>query len=352
MKALVLRASKTLEFVEIPQPECPGPGWVLVRVAYAGICNSDIPRFAGGAYHYPLVMGHEFSGIVAESFRGSRFSAGDRVVVYPLLPCRRCDPCQSGSYAQCRNYDYLGSRRDGAFAEYVYAPEENLFAVPERVKLLHAALTEPAAVALHGVNHLDVHPGATAVVVGFGPIGCLVAQWLRIRGCNRIFAVDIDDKKLDLAISMGCTPIDARRQDPVALVSENSHGFGAQHVVEACGLPGTFLQAVNCAGRFGEVLFLGNIRGRFVIEEKDFSSILRKELKIYGTWNSGIVPRGHNDWTAVLENMDDTLKIADLISHTPELGEGPEIFAKIQAGRFGPFARIVFRVNPKADERR
>ena len=89
----------------------------MVQVAYAGICNSDIQRsFGGGAYHYPLIMGHEFSGAVKESFAGSRFSAGDRVVVYPLLPCHTCEACQTGDYAQCLDYDYFGSRRPGGFA--------------------------------------------------------------------------------------------------------------------------------------------------------------------------------------------------------------------------------------------
>jgi len=345
MKALLLKANKVLEFTDVPLPEQPGPDWLLIRVAYAGICNSDIPRgFGGGAYHYPLIMGHEFSGTVAESFASRRFAAGDRVAVYPLLPCHHCEPCQSGSYAQCLDYDYFGSRRDGGFAEYLYVPEENLVPLPAHVDLLHAALTEPGAVALHGVSHLDVHPGDTAVVIGFGPIGCMVAQWFRIRGCTRVFAVDIDSDKLKLAEEMGFIPVNSRNQDPVAAIYQGTGGRGADQVAEACGRPETFLQAVNSAGRLAKVLFLGNIHGRFAIGEKDFSAILRKELTIFGTWNSSIVPRGHNEWTTVLENMDRNLQVAPLLSHTPELEEGPEIFTKLEQGSFGPFGRIIFRV--------
>ena len=347
MEALLLKEDKVLEFTDVPMPERPGPEWILVRVAYAGICNSDIQRgFGGGAYHYPLIMGHEFSGTVEESFRGSRFSTGDRVVVYPLLPCGKCLPCQTGDYAQCLDYDYFGSRRPGGFAEYVYVPEDNLVPVPTHVDLLHAALTEPCAVALHGVNRLDIQPGDTAAVVGFGPIGNMVAQWLRIRGCTRIFAVDIDEQKLELAGTMGFVPVDSRVQDPVAFVYERTGGQGADRVVEACGLPRTFLQAVQSAARFAEVLFLGNIHGQFVIGEKDFSAILRKELTILGTWNSRIVPHGHNDWTTVLENMDKNLELAPLISHTPDLHEGPQVFEQVVEGSFGSFGRIVFRIHP------
>jgi L-iditol 2-dehydrogenase/galactitol-1-phosphate 5-dehydrogenase len=265
-------------------------------------------------------------------------------VVYPLVPCHRCEPCQLGNFAQCLDYDYFGSRRDGAFAEYLYVPEDNLVTVPAHVDLLHAALAEPAAVALHGVNHLHVRPSDTAVVVGFGPIGCMVAQWLRIRGCTRLFAVDIDPNKLALAEQMGFTPVDANRQDTVAFVFDKTGGRGAERTVEACGLPATFLQAVNCAGRFGEVLFMGNIHGQFAISESDFSSILRKELTIFGTWNSGIVPREHNEWTTVLENMDSNLQVAPLISHIPQLQDGPDIFKQIEQGNPGTFGRIIFRV--------
>ena len=92
------------------------------------------------------------------------------------------------------------------------------------------------------------------------------------------------------------------------------------------------------------MLFVGNIHGQFVIGENDFSAILRKELTIFGTWNSGIVPRGYNDWTTVLENMGKNLQVAPLISHTPELQEGPEIFELLERGSLGAIGRIVFRI--------
>jgi L-iditol 2-dehydrogenase/galactitol-1-phosphate 5-dehydrogenase len=347
MKALVLRSNAHLEFVDVAMPEQPGAEWRLVRVAYAGICSSDIQRgLGGGAYHYPLIMGHEFSGTVENAVAGSRFGVGDRVVVYPLLPCHRCLPCQTGDYAQCLDYDYFGSRRDGGFAEYVYVPEENLFSVPSHVDLLNAALTEPCAVALHGVNHFDFRPGNTAVVVGVGPIGNMVAQWLHILGCQRVFTVDVDEWKLELARKLGFIAVNSRELDPVASIYEHTEGQGADLVVEACGLPQTFLQAVQSAGRFGQVLFLGNICGQFFIGEKDFSSILRKELKLFGSWNSRIVPKERNDWTTVLDYLDKDLKVAPLITHTPGLEEGPRVFAQIKKGSFGTFGRVVFKVRP------
>ncbi len=347
MQALVLTADKTLEYGEVPAPSPSGPDSVLVRVAFSGICGSDIHRaFSGAAYRYPLIMGHEFSGEVEEGFEGCRFQPGDRVVAFPLLPCYHCPPCQTGDYAQCRDYSYLGSRRDGGFAEYVYVPEANLFPIPAQVSLLQASLCEPCAVALHGTNKLAVKPGDSAAVFGGGPVGNMIAQWLASRGCHPIYVSDVDDQKLEIAADMGFVPIDSRTEDPVARIRAETDG-GVQKAVEACGLPQTFLQTLQAAGRFGEVVFLGNISGDFTIGEKDFSSILRRELTIHGSWNSRVVPRGRDEWSTVLKAMDRKLKIAPLISHTPDLADGAEVFRGIADGSLGPYRKIVFKVGTK-----
>jgi L-iditol 2-dehydrogenase/galactitol-1-phosphate 5-dehydrogenase len=343
MTALVLERNEILVCREVPDPPRPGADWVLLRVAHAGICNSDLHRgFGGGAYHYPLIMGHEFSATVVEAFTGSRFAPGDRVVVFPLIPCRRCAPCQAGEFAQCVDYDYIGSRRDGAFAELVWAPEACLFRVPEGVSMADASLTEPCAVALHGVGKLAICAGDTAAVFGGGPVGNMAAQWLRLRGCGKIFLVDIDPAKLALAKFMGLTPVDSRRGDPVEQIRELSGGAGAERVLEAIGLPLTFLQATQAAARGGEVVFLGNIRGEFRIGEKDFSSLLRREITIKGTWNSRITPEGRNEWTEVLSELGKRIQVSPLISHTVGLAEGPEIFQRI-VSRAESFNKVVFQ---------
>jgi len=342
MEALVLIKDKVLECRQVPDPLRPGPDWALIRVAYAGICNSDIQRgFGGEARRYPLIMGHEFSGTVEEPAEGGRFPRGARVAVFPLIPCRRCLPCQSGEYAQCTDYDYLGSRRDGAFATRVWAPDANLFAVPDALDLRDAALTEPCAVALHGVNRLSIRPGDEGAVFGAGPIGIMAAQWMRLRGCARVFLVDIDARKLETASRMGFVPVDGRQGNPADTIRQLTGGTGADRVVEAIGLPATFLQAVQAGSRFAEVVFLGNIRGEFRIGEKDFSSILRRELTIKGTWNSRIVPEGRNDWSTVLSSMGRSIDVASLVSHTIRLRDGAETFERI-AARTGSFDKVVF----------
>ena len=350
MNALVLEADKQLRYVE-DHPVPPAPDerpTALVRVAACGICGSDIPRgFGGKAYFYPLVMGHEFSGIVEEAVPGGKFRAGDRVAVFPLIPKNlETDPaCISGDYAQASEYDYYGSRRDGAFAEYLRVPEWNLFPVPDPVNLLHASMTEPAAVALHGVRKLHIKPGDDAVVFGAGPIGNMAAQWLRIHGCSRVFIVDVEPRKLALAEEMGFYPVNAKDGDPVARILATTGGCGVPRSIEACGLPVTFLQAVQVCGMFGEVVFMGNIAGEFKIGEKDFSNILRKELTIHGTWNSKVTPASTDDWSTVLQHLDRDLVVAPLITDKLPLSGGPAIFEDL-ANRTNYHNKVIFDISP------
>ena len=151
MQALVLHGVGDLRLEAVPRPDPePGSRGVLVRIGSCGVCGSDIPRiFSKGTYSFPTVCGHEFAGTVEAVAAGiDTVAPGDRVAVFPLLWCGECGPCREEKYAQCVDYDYLGSRCDGAFAEYVTAPPANLVPVPDGVSLEEAAMTEPAAVAL------------------------------------------------------------------------------------------------------------------------------------------------------------------------------------------------------------
>lgn len=347
MKALVLQEPGHLRYMEVADPEPPAPDWVLVRVAAAGVCGSDIPRvFDDKAYHYPIILGHEFSAVVEQS-PVAAFRAGDRVAVFPLIPCGTCPSCRAGHPAQCDTYDYLGSRRDGAFAEFVYAPPASLYPIPDYVDTYHAAFTEPAAVALHGVNKLTVRPGTVAVVYGAGPVGNLVAQWLRLRGSRTVYCVDVDERKLSLAQTMGFRPVHAQREDPVERLHRETGGSGTDVAVEAVGLPGTFRQALRSVSKRGQVLFMGNIHGDFQLPEAEFSAILRRELTIFGTWNSDVFPPFRNDWTVVLDHLDRDIHVEALISHVAPLSDGEALFQIIHE-RHEPVIKALFAVGPRS----
>lgn len=332
MKSLVLENNQNLVLhTDADIPKAIAENSILVKVAACGICGSDIKRgFGNGAYHYPLVMGHEFSAFVAEDASDGTYKRGDRVAVFPLVPTNINEPAyQTGDYAQLKEYNYFGSRCDGAFAEYLSVPIKNLFRVPEHVDMVHASMTEPAAVALHGVRKMHITAGDFGVVIGAGPIGNMTAQWLKIHGCKDVAIIDIDEKKLKIAQDMGFIAINSVEKDAVEEVFKLTNNRGANRVVEACGLPQTFLQALNIASRNGEVVFMGNIIGEFKIGEKDFSSILRREITIYGTWNSKTVPTGNDDWSTVLNYMDKEFQVAPLISDIVPIEQGKEIFDSI-----------------------
>ena len=182
MKACVLYGIGDLRYEDVENPR-PYPGQVLVRVDACGVCGSDIPRvFQKGTYRFPTIPGHEFSGTVLQCGEGvdARW-VGKQVVVFPLIPCRKCVSCQAARYALCEDYGYLGSRSDGAFAEYVVAPEWNLTPVPPGVSQEAAALTEPAAVAVHALRRAGVDAG-DAVMISHGPVGLMLGQWARAMG--------------------------------------------------------------------------------------------------------------------------------------------------------------------------
>ena len=154
MKAYVLHHIDGLKYEDCPMPDCP-QGWAIVKVMAAGICSSDIPRiYTKGTYHFPTIPGHEFSGIV-ESVASTvdEHFIGKHVGVFPLIPCRECEQCKKKNYGMCSHYDYIGSRRNGAFAEYVAAPIWNLIPIADNIPFSLAAMLEPLSVALHAIKH-------------------------------------------------------------------------------------------------------------------------------------------------------------------------------------------------------
>lgn len=150
MRAAVLQGIGELVVEEVPEP-APGPGQVVVEVGACGVCGSDVPRIlTTGTYHFPTIPGHELAGTVVQAGPEVDPSwVGRRAAVIPLIPCRRCRMCEIGQFALCEDYDFIGSRRDGGFAERVLVPVDNLVPVPDEVSDLHAAMLEPITVALH-----------------------------------------------------------------------------------------------------------------------------------------------------------------------------------------------------------
>jgi L-iditol 2-dehydrogenase len=348
MKALLLESKHALVYTDIPNPQPFGIRPVLVRIAAVGVCGSDVLRFAKDkAYHYPLVMGHEFSAIVEQVPEDSKYAPGDRVTVFPLLPDYADPLCRIGEYAVSSAYDYFGSRRDGAFTERLYVPEANLLPIPDELPLMHAAVVEPAAVALHAMKKFKIPVDAAGLVIGFGPIGAFAAQWLRILGCSRVFVAELDKRKLALASSLGFVTIDAAAFNTVDRVKELTFGRGVDLAVEASGLPQTLVQALRSATVFGQVMLLGDLSADVTLEASLVSSLLRREITIYGSWNSKITLPGHSEWEMVIHHMCKDLQVQSLISHAPLLEQGVEMFTNMASGKFW-YNKVVFTIAEEA----
>ncbi|MCG3197537.1 MAG: Galactitol 1-phosphate 5-dehydrogenase [bacterium] len=345
MRALVLHKVGDLRLEELPMPN-PGAGEVLVRVGFCGVCGSDIPRIhEKGTYRFPTVCGHEFAGTVEACGEGVfDLQVGEPVAVFPLLWCGKCPACEQGKYVQCQDYDYLGSRRDGAFAEYVVAPRRNLLRVPEGVSLEEAAMTEPASVALHALRRAGgCSFGETVAIFGAGPIGLLVAQWARILGASRILLFDIVPEKVEMARSFGFEQaFDSRTIDPVAEVSAQTGGEGAEVCVEAAGCPPTLLAALGSAKRGGRVVLLGNPSADVTLPQALISQLMRREVGIVGTWNSDYSVSGaRDDWRDSLQAMAERkLALLPLITHRAPLS-GAIAALNMMRDRSAFFAKVL-----------
>lgn len=303
MKAYVLHGINDLRWEERPVPK-PAPGWALVRVRAAGICSSDIPRiFEKGTYRFPTIPGHEFCGVVESTGTPEdQIWVGKRVGVFPLIPCGKCASCQKGEYETCESYDYIGSRRDGAFAEYVAAPVWNLIELPEAVPDTAAAMLEPAAVALHAVRRLGGLAGKTVCVVGTGAIGFLAGQWARLLGGE---AVTIKGRGLEKApLAQAC-----------GLLYSQSPSSPFDCVVEAVGSPQAIEESIQLTAPGGRLVLMGNPSGAIPLAQNVYWRLLRKQITATGSWNSSFGGED-SDWARTLGAMErGALRTGELVSH-------------------------------------
>lgn len=345
MKACSLHAVGDLRVEDVPTPDI-GPDEVLVSVKACGVCGSDIPRvFSKGTYSFPTIPGHEFAGeVVAAGANAPADWVGKRVAVFPLIPCRTCPACRTGAFAQCEDYDYLGSRSDGAFAEYVRVPVWNLIPVPDAVSYEEAAMLEPAAVALHAMRQGGLDAGDSILIFGAGPIGLMLGAWARICGARDVLLVDIDERKVAFAKEVGFEHVfNPAKDDALGAWVRDVTERGADVVVEASGSSAALEQCMPNARTFGTVVLMGNPAGPMTLSQKSYWAILRNELRVVGTWNSIYAGVPKDEWRLALEFMASRqLDVARLISHRVALEDlsdamammrdGTEFFSKVMVG--------------------
>ena len=238
MKAWVLHDINDIRFEDVTQP-VPTKNEVLVKVKAAGICGSDIPRiYRDGAHKMPLIPGHEFAGqVVGLGNENDNVWLGKRVGVFPLIPCNQCIACKMNRQEMCRNYSYLGSRRNGAFAEYVAVPTTNLIDLPNEVTWEQAAMLEPMAVAVHAIRRIEIKQDDIVVVCGLGTIGLLLTMFLLARGIKKVLVIGNKDLQKESALLLGVPEdyfCDMRKEDVVEWISKHTEA-GADVFFECVG---------------------------------------------------------------------------------------------------------------------
>jgi L-iditol 2-dehydrogenase len=309
-----------------------GPNDVLVRVAYCGVCPWDLRVYSGlsSSVRYPLQMGHELSGVVAEiGPQVAGLKAGDRVVVDAIRRCGTCPACLRGLENHCENADY--SR--GGFAEWMVTPATNVYRVPPGTPLLHAALTEPLACIVRAQNRLGLEPGATALVSGCGPLGLLHTQLLRQRGI-RVLASDPVARRREIALDLGAdAAFDPSETDLVQAARDHTGGWGVDAAVVANGAVAAARQALPLLAFNGTLLLFAGIHPRAEL------ALDPNEIHYRETWITGSSDYTHTEFRQSLALIEQgALQIESLITDVFPLAE---LVGALEAVRSGERLKVM-----------
>lgn len=257
MKGAMLYGVKDLRIENLEVPEVSA-GEVLVKVKAATTCGTDLKIFQRGyverVIRLPTIFGHEWAGEVAEVASSSDWpKKGMRVRAGNSAPCLHCSMCQRGKYNLCENMIWLW----GAYAEYIKVPAHmvlvNMQEIPNNVSYEEAAITEPLACVLHGIEEVNVKLGDTVAIIGAGPIGLLHMLAVRKMGVEKTIIVDLVDERLEYAKKLGADEIiNSGRENATEKVREFTSGYGADIAIEAIGLPATWEQALKLTRKGGK----------------------------------------------------------------------------------------------------
>ena len=283
MKAAVFYGKKDLRIEEVKKP-VPGYGEILIKVHACGVCGTDVHIYEGdeGAAKSPAgtILGHEFSGEVKEIGEGvKRIKVGDRVCVDPNKLCGKCEYCRNGIGHFCENMIGIGTTVNGGFAEYCAVPEEQAYIISEALTFEEAAMAEPVACCLHGIDMCEIHPGDTVAVFGMGMIGLLMLQLARISGAARVIAIEPVEVKREQAMKLGADiVIDPVKQDIKQMLLENQI-TRIHTVIECVGRIDSMKQALEIAGKKSVVMLFGLTRPGEELAIKPFE-LFRKEITL------------------------------------------------------------------------
>jgi len=285
MKAVrMVEAGKPLELQEIPVPDI-GDNDILVRIRAAGVCHSDAHYRAGRSVMgmMPITLGHEVAGSVERVGAQVRdVKIGDRVCLHYNISCGNCYYCKMGHEQFCDTVKMLGHHVDGGYAEYIAIPARNAVPLPDEIPFEQGAtLMCASATAFHALGKGRVQAGDTVAIFGVGGLGMSAIQLAKAMGAVEVYAVDIQQDKLELASEYNAIPIDAGRVDAVAEIRRRTNGRGVNVAVEMIGLRKTMEQAVDSLSNLGRAVMVG--MNQQPISINTYRQVLGKEAEIIGS---------------------------------------------------------------------
>ncbi len=321
MKAAMLYKPGDVQVVDV-DPPAPGPGEVLIRIQACGVCGTDHSLFVGGfPAVFPVIIGHEFSGVVAGVGDGVKSVAvGERVTVDPNRVCRVCDYCRMGSEHLCENLCSMGVHIHGADAEYCVMPAANVYPIPDNLAFEVAAFCEPLACAIRGVEMAHIRPGDTVLILGAGGMGNLLTQLSVHAGAARVIVSEPIAHRREKALENGATTVINPTQQDVDAELRKIRRIGADVVFEAAGNLRLQAAAVYYARRGGQVVWFGCSPMNGVIEINPYY-VNDAELKISGSFNNPF-----NTARAIAMLASGKVRVDNLISHHFPLADYPAVF--------------------------
>jgi (R,R)-butanediol dehydrogenase / meso-butanediol dehydrogenase / diacetyl reductase len=305
MKALIWIKENLIEIRDIRVPHIRD-NEVLIKVKYAGICGSDITVMKGKhiSAKPPVILGHEFSGVVEKS-NSKNFKIGDKVVVEPLIYCGKCEACNSGSTHVCRHLKLYGIHKNGGFAEFVKIPDGSIYKLPDEVTLLEGALVEPLSVAIHSIDMSGMKVGDNVLIAGAGPIGILCGILAQNFGANNVIITDISNFRLDIARKFGMISFNSKEaNDFRALINNITDNCGVDICFECSGVPEVISQSLGFLAIKGTLVQVGIGKNNV---EVDMKTIAYEEQRIVGVrvYAKGDFNRAINFVASKKENLQE-----------------------------------------------
>jgi len=319
MKSLIYTGPRRLRYGDVSKPKIKSDE-VLLQIKSVGICGTDLHIYSGGMkLPTPLIMGHEFSGVIAAVGGAVKnFKAGDRVVAEHVINCGKCYYCRSGKPNLCANASVIGLHRPGALAEYLAIPAALVYKIPAQIGFEEAALIEPLSIAYYAVKQANCVLGKKVAVIGQGPIGLLVDQILREGGAE-VIGIDIADWRLKFAKKKKWADhVINSGQKSWAKKLKKIAPDGVDTVFEVVGREETAAMALEIARRDGDIFILGVFESP---SKLNLMNIVKKELNVHGSWTCAFAFPPSIEMVA-----DKKVDLKSLITHRYPAAQGVRAF--------------------------